>query len=76
MDNKSYEESYLNQSNVQETMVEICILEGSDFNQLYNGIKPNSIVRIPDFGIQSQLSHRNANPYFNEAFQVGIEKEK
>lgn len=52
------------------------MLEGSDFNLLYNGIKPNAIVRIPELGIQTQVSHRNSNPYFNETFQAEIEKQQ
>ena len=49
--------------------LELIILEGAEFQNLYNGIKPNAIVRIPDLGIQTQISHRTSNPAFNETFQ-------
>lgn len=48
--------------------LEFIILEGAEFQNLYNGIKPNAIVRIPDLGLQTQISHRTSNPAFNETF--------
>ena len=57
-------------------MIEIAVLEGSNFQQLYNGIKPNSIVRIPDIGLQTQVSHRNSSPYFNESTLFELDKDK
>lgn len=66
MPNESYDEK----------MIELTILEGTAFNQLYNGIKPNSLIRIPDIGMQTQVSHRNLNPYFNEAMQIDLDQDK
>lgn len=50
---------------MDEKVAELTILEGTNFQQLYNGIKPNSIIRIPEIGLQTQISHRNSSPYFN-----------
>lgn len=55
----------INEASVLEGDLEVIILEGVDFVNLYNGIKPNALVRIPDIGLQTQISHRTSNPAFN-----------
>jgi hypothetical protein len=60
----------------QQKVIEITILEGCGFSQLYNGIKPNAMVRVPELGIQTQVSHRNCNPSFNEEFEACLDNDK
>ena len=52
-------------SKYEDKVLDFTILEGMKFYKLYNGIKPNSIVRVADIGLQTSISHRNSNPYFN-----------
>ncbi len=70
------ESSVQNQTSIlDDKLIELTVLEGSNFQQLYNGIKPNSTVRIPDIGLETQVSHRNSNPYFNENTVVELDKD-
>jgi hypothetical protein len=50
----------------------ISIIRGYNFHLLYNGIKPNAVIRLPDLGLETQVADRTAEPIFNEQISLPL----
>ena len=54
-----------NETNVHEQQLKISILKGHNFQYLYNGVKPNVQVRLPQLGFETAVISRSSDPNFN-----------
>lgn len=43
----------------------ITIDRGGNFHYLYNGIKPNVLIKIPELSYESKIKGRSSEPVFN-----------
>ena len=48
----------------------LTIIRGFSFHLLYNGIKPNCLVKFPDLSLETDTFERSADPLFNQQIEL------
>ncbi len=51
----------------------LTLIKGHNFHLLYNGIKPNPFIKLPQLSIETESLERNSDPIFNQSFTIKLD---